>query len=131
MDACFEKRLCEEIRRFPHLYNSSLKEYKDTLMVLNSWREVAQTVGRDENACRQKWKYLRDRYVKAKRKMKSRSGDAGGSAYMPPIVSMLDWLSGFITHRATEVNCPGEVTITSLNYERPVARVYTYRRVTN
>ncbi|XP_022605323.1 zinc finger protein 676-like isoform X2 [Seriola dumerili] len=108
MDSCFEERLCEEIRRYPQLYDSSLKQYRDNQITLNSWREIAHTLGRDEIACRQKWKYLRDRYVKAKRKLKGRSGDKSGSAHLPPIVSMLDWLSGFIKHRATESNFPGD-----------------------
>ncbi|XP_023273737.1 zinc finger protein 2-like isoform X3 [Seriola lalandi dorsalis] len=108
MDSCFEERLCKEIRRYPQLYDSSLKQYRDSQITLNSWREIAHTLGRDEIACRQKWKYLRDRYVKAKRKLKGRSGDKSGSAHLPPIVSMLDWLSGFIKHRATESNFPGD-----------------------
>ncbi|XP_064165316.1 delta-aminolevulinic acid dehydratase isoform X1 [Anguilla rostrata] len=111
MDARFEERLCEEIRRYPHLYNSSLTKYKDSRTALNSWREIAQTLGRDEDACRQKWKYLRDRYVKAKRKLKGRSGGAGGRDDIPPIISMLDWLSGFIKHRATERNATPTPTL--------------------
>ncbi|XP_044198911.1 zinc finger protein 345-like isoform X2 [Thunnus albacares] len=105
MYASFEERLCEEIRRYPHLYNSSLKEYKDSQLLLNSWREIAQTLGRDETACRQKWKYLRDRYVRAKRKLKGRNGRV---AYPPPIITKLDWLADFIKHRATDPNFPGE-----------------------
>lgn len=42
MDACFEEMLCEEIRRCPHLYKSSLKEYKGSQLALNSWRVCVQ-----------------------------------------------------------------------------------------
>lgn len=42
MDSWFEERLCKEIRRYPHSYNSSFKQYRDSQMVLNSWREIAQ-----------------------------------------------------------------------------------------
>ncbi|XP_053169755.1 zinc finger and BTB domain-containing protein 40-like [Scomber japonicus] len=98
MFASFEERLCEQIRRYPHIYNSSLREYKDNQLLLKSWRKVAQALGRDENFCRQKWKYLRDRYVRAKRKLKGRRC----GPYSPIIISKLDWLSDFIRHRPTE-----------------------------
>lgn len=42
MDACFEEMLCEEICRCPHVYKSSLKEYKGSQMALNSWRVCVQ-----------------------------------------------------------------------------------------
>ncbi|KAM9424406.1 uncharacterized protein KZ484_001271 [Pholidichthys leucotaenia] len=104
MESLVDKKLCEEIRRYPHLYNSTLKEHKDIQMAANSWKEIATTVGKDENFCKQKWKYLRDRYVKAKRKMIGRSGNSS----VPPIIPALDWLSSFIKHRQTESNYPEE-----------------------
>ncbi|XP_035852179.1 zinc finger protein 250-like isoform X3 [Sander lucioperca] len=106
MDASFEKELCEEVRRYPQLYDSS--KYRGYQTTSNAWREIAQTLGRSELACRQKWKCLRDRYVKAKKKLKGGSCKAGRSA-TAYIISMLDWLSGFINPRSTEatrtVNC--------------------------
>ncbi|XP_031169494.1 zinc finger protein 182-like isoform X3 [Sander lucioperca] len=100
MDACFEERLCEEVRRYPHLYDRSVKDYNDRQMTLNSWRQIAQTLGKNETTCRQKWQSLRDRYVKAKKKLKDGSGKTGRSPY---IISMLDWLSGYIKqHRPTK-----------------------------
>ncbi|XP_069556070.1 transcription factor Adf-1-like [Brachyistius frenatus] len=100
MEDCFEERLCEEIRRHPHLYDSSLREHRDTLLILKTWRAISRALGRDENTCRYKWKYMRDKYVKAKRKMKEKPGEA--APFTPTIVSMLDWLSDFIRHRETE-----------------------------
>ncbi|XP_034719195.1 zinc finger protein 250-like isoform X2 [Etheostoma cragini] len=99
MGATFEERLCEEVRRYPHLYDWSLTEYNDSQRSLKSWREIAQTLGKNETVCRQKWRSLRDRYVKAKKKQKGRSGKTGRCVY---IISILDWLSGFIKHRSTD-----------------------------
>ncbi|XP_039647843.1 zinc finger protein 37-like isoform X2 [Perca fluviatilis] len=99
MDACFEQELCEEVRRYPQLYDSS--KYRGHRTTSNAWQQIAQTLGRSELTCRQKWKCLRDRYVKAKKKLKGASGKAGRSA-TAYIISMLDWLSGFINRRATE-----------------------------
>ncbi|XP_028426304.1 zinc finger and SCAN domain-containing protein 12-like isoform X2 [Perca flavescens] len=99
MDACFEKELCEEVRRYPQLYDSS--KYRGHRTTSNAWQQIAQTLGRSELICRQKWKCLRDRYVKAKKKLKGGSGKASRSA-TAYIISMLDWLSGFINRGATE-----------------------------
>nr|XP_033470500.1 zinc finger protein 37-like isoform X3 [Epinephelus lanceolatus] len=95
MESCFDTKLCEEVRRHPHIYDSSLKGYKDSQMLSNSWRDIARAVGRNEHNCRYKWKYLRDRYVRAKKKQQEK----GGSAHIPPIISKLDWLSDFIKYR--------------------------------
>ncbi|XP_028426300.1 zinc finger protein 37-like isoform X2 [Perca flavescens] len=113
MDASFEEQLCEEVRRYPHLYDRSVKECNDSQMTLNSWQQIAQTLGKSETACRQKWKSVRDRYVRAKKKLEGGSSKTGRIAY---IISMLDWLSGFIKHRSTEetrsrtLNCSMAVT---------------------
>ncbi|XP_067269568.1 uncharacterized protein [Pseudorasbora parva] len=98
-----DESLCEEVRKYPHLYNPSLKDYKDAYMGSNSWREIAQALRKDEVYCRQRWKSLRDRYVKAAKVLKGKSGVAGGNK-TPRIVFMLGWLSEFIKHRETDSN---------------------------
>lgn len=35
-----DELLIDAVRSYPHLYNSSLKDFKDTLMKENSWGEV-------------------------------------------------------------------------------------------
>ncbi|XP_045072080.1 zinc finger protein 585A-like isoform X2 [Coregonus clupeaformis] len=104
-DACFEENLIEEVRRYTNLYNTSLKDYKDFTMTNNSWKEIAQTLRVEEQICRTKWKNLRDRYVRLRRKMKGKSGDAA-SGIQPQILTTLSWLSGFIKHKETESNYP-------------------------
>ncbi|XP_062381232.1 transcription factor Adf-1-like [Sardina pilchardus] len=96
MDIEFEERLCEEVRRYPHLYNPSLKQYKDLQACNKSWREISQTLGREEFLCRNKWKYLRDRFVKAKKKLRGRSSDDGN---VPRMFSLLSWLTDYVNHR--------------------------------
>ena len=39
-----EELLAEEVRKYEHLYNPLLKEYKDTQMAINSWREISLNV---------------------------------------------------------------------------------------
>ncbi|XP_028651188.1 transcription factor Adf-1-like [Erpetoichthys calabaricus] len=105
----FEEQLCEVIRRYPHLYNPTLKAYRDSQMCINSWREIAQTLGEDERVCRQKWKYLRDRYVKAKKKLRGKACVGSWNPCLPPIVSMLSFLSEHIKHRDEESNFARQV----------------------
>ncbi|XP_051790730.1 uncharacterized protein LOC127529830 [Erpetoichthys calabaricus] len=102
MDA-FEVRLCEEVRRYRHLYDSSCKDYKNVQVTHSAWKEIALTRGKDEAKCRNKWKYLRDRFVKTKR-IKGRGGATGSGSAMIPIYSALGWLSAFVKHRATPSN---------------------------
>lgn len=59
------------------MYNPSLQEYKDTFQCSNSWREIAQTVGKDETICQQGLIYLHGIFVKVRGKTKGRSGNAG------------------------------------------------------
>lgn len=37
-----DELLIDAIRGYPHLYNSSLKEFKDVQMKENSWSEIAK-----------------------------------------------------------------------------------------
>lgn len=109
-----DERLCEVVRRYPHIYNSSLKGHKDVLRCTETWKEIAQTLGKDESFCRQRWKYLRDRYVKAKRKTGGKGGDASGSDRSPHIMTMLSWLSSFVRHRETDSSILGDMVSAEL-----------------
>ena len=62
-----EELLSEEVRQFEHLYNPSLKDYKDTQMARNSWRQISANVGLPVEDCSNMWKKLRDRFVRAKK----------------------------------------------------------------
>ncbi|XP_046862587.1 uncharacterized protein LOC124456099 [Xenia sp. Carnegie-2017] len=104
----FEEKLAE-VRKYGHLYDSSRRDYKDTQKTNSSWNEIARNLNTNEQICRQKWKNLRDRYTKAKKRMKSRSGDAGGKS-IPPIFLSLSWLSDHIKHTDTETNFREENT---------------------
>lgn len=120
MESYEDEILCEEVRKYSHLYNSSLKDYKDAHMACNSWREIAHALGKDEILCRQRWKYLRDRYVKAAKMLKGTSGDAEDTKTVPRIVVMLGWLSKFIKH-STGNKLVSQANVLCSNYaERPV-----------
>lgn len=79
-------------------------------MAQNSWREIADVLGKDPHFCRKSWKNLRDRFVKAKKRAQGKSGDPGGSQLVSPILNELGWLSQFIKHRETDTNFESEVS---------------------
>ena len=105
-----EERIAEEVRKYPHLYNKSLKDYKDAQMTANSWRAISAAVDMDTKDCVTRWRRLRDKFVRAKRTFKSRSGDAGGQK-MPAILTFLSWLDPFVKHRETSSNYDNKVNI--------------------
>ncbi|CAL8239895.1 unnamed protein product [Gadus morhua 'NCC'] len=73
-----QELLSEAVRQYEHLYNPSLVGYKDTQKCSNSWDEIASNMGMPVGVCVNKWKSIRDKYVREKKAMQSRSGDAGG-----------------------------------------------------
>ena len=86
-----EELLSEEVRKYEHLYNPSLASYKDAQMASNSWREISSNVGLPVDGCLKMWRKLRDKYVREKKGMQSRSGDAGGKKVSPFYVSYRGW----------------------------------------
>ncbi|XP_059398601.1 uncharacterized protein LOC132130803 [Carassius carassius] len=97
------ERLVEEVRKYSHLYDSSSAEYKDCQMAANSWREISSNVGLDVADCMKRWKNCRDKYVRLRKKLATRSGDPGGKK-VPAFYLFLSWLAPHVKHRLTESN---------------------------
>ncbi|KAM4577360.1 uncharacterized protein PAE49_007169 isoform 2-T2 [Odontesthes bonariensis] len=98
-----EERLAEEVRRYEHLYNPSLAEYKDVQMSANSWTEISGNLDMPVPDCLKLWRKIRDKYVRQKKMMKGSSGDAGGQK-VPAFFLQLSWLGHHIKHRQTSSN---------------------------
>ncbi|XP_072108227.1 uncharacterized protein [Mobula birostris] len=99
-----EKRLMEEVQKYVHLYDSSSPDYKDCQMASNSWKEISKNIGLDITECTKRWKNLRDKYVRARKRLSKRSGDRGRKNKMPVFYLPLSWLAPHIKHRETESN---------------------------
>ncbi|CAM4596822.1 unnamed protein product [Leuciscus chuanchicus] len=97
------ERLVEEVWKYSHLYDSSSAEYKDCQMAANSWREISSNVGLDVADCMKRWKNCRDKYVRLRKKLATRSGDPGGKK-VPAFYLFLSWLAPHVKHRLTESN---------------------------
>ncbi|XP_058230477.1 uncharacterized protein LOC131343085 [Hemibagrus wyckioides] len=99
----FEDQLAEEVRRYKHLYDPSSKHYKQSDVMLKSWKEIGKTLGEDPEVCMKKWKAIRDKFVRLKKRLKNRNGDSGPDEEKEPEYCMrLSWLNGFIKHRDTK-----------------------------
>ncbi|KAM8740061.1 uncharacterized protein AB9X84_020054 isoform 1-T1 [Acanthopagrus schlegelii] len=95
-----QRKVAAQVRLHKHLYDSSMREHKDSEMIANSWREIADNLGEEEAFCRRLWKNIRDRYVKAKKRSHMKCSVLGGVA--PPILLELGWLAQFTRHRETD-----------------------------
>lgn len=105
-----EERLAEEVRRYPNLYDSSSKHYKDNKLATSSWKEISERTGlRSAEEAAKKWKNLRDKYVRLQRKMVPASGRAG-SKKTPALVIILSWLAPHIRHRDIASSCDAKVS---------------------
>ncbi|KAM3611094.1 uncharacterized protein V6R79_013322 [Siganus canaliculatus] len=93
-----EERIVEEVKKHEHLYNPSSQHYKDCQMANNSWKEISSNAGLDVAECMKKWKNLRDKYVRLRKKLSTRSGDPG-SPKMPAFYNSLSWLEPHVKHR--------------------------------
>ncbi|XP_046663966.1 transcription factor Adf-1-like [Homalodisca vitripennis] len=66
-----DNRLVDSIKGFPILYNHErFFTSKNGSLIKENWRAVATAVGRDEEACKKRWRDIRDHYFKLKRKQK-------------------------------------------------------------
>lgn len=70
----FQAKLAEQVRQYKHLYDPSSRDYRDIDVAMFAWNEIASTMGKDEAFCRKVWKNMRDRFVRAKKKIYVKSG---------------------------------------------------------
>ncbi|XP_065061667.1 uncharacterized protein LOC135688677 [Rhopilema esculentum] len=84
-----KERLIEAVRRYPCLYNTTKKEYKDESIRENAWRNVCNEV-------------LEKTYQNEKELIEE-SGSAGGVPLEPswPYFRLLEFLAPFLKHRQT------------------------------
>ena len=71
-----EESSAEKVGKYPHLYDSSRRDYKDFQKTISPRWEIVENLSVNEALCRQKWNNLRHRFTLAKERMKLRGGDA-------------------------------------------------------
>ncbi|XP_071826115.1 uncharacterized protein [Apostichopus japonicus] len=99
-----DEKLIETVRLFPNLYNTSLREYRDTERAVNSWKEIGKICSKDWKECKDKWRKLRDAFVKVKKSMKTKRGDGAKRQTKWPYYEVMSFLGDHVKHRKTETN---------------------------
>uniref|UniRef100_UPI0037E841ED uncharacterized protein n=1 Tax=Semicossyphus pulcher TaxID=241346 RepID=UPI0037E841ED len=101
-----EKKLADLIRDHPNLYDQSRRDYKDSMKGHQSWKEIADNMGKSEEEVKLKWKNLRDKFCKAKKRMAKRSfplqtdEENPADRPVPALYHQLAWLSAYVKPRA-------------------------------
>ncbi|KAM9836054.1 uncharacterized protein ACBR49_019734 [Aulostomus maculatus] len=125
-----EERVIEEVRKYDHLYNSSSKHYKDCQMANNSWREISQSTGLEVAECMKKWKNLRDKYVRLRKRMATRSGDPAGQK-VPAFYHFLSWLAPHMKHREMDSNYVAKSPLSRPKRKRDQTEDWLMRQIAN
>lgn len=48
----FEEIVAEQVCLYKHLYDPSMRNHRDSQMANNSWKEIANAVGKEESICK-------------------------------------------------------------------------------
>ncbi|XP_022049233.1 uncharacterized protein LOC110950772 [Acanthochromis polyacanthus] len=100
-----EKKLADLMRQHPNLYDPSRRDYKETIRGHASWREIADAMGKSEEEVKLKWKNLRDKFVKAKKRLAKRNSPLPDDDEnplerpVPVLFNQLAWLSDYVKPR--------------------------------
>ncbi|CAH1986884.1 unnamed protein product [Acanthoscelides obtectus] len=62
-----DELLIQLVEKCPHIYNKTLKEYKDDKMKENNWLSIAEFLDSEPAIVKKRWDNLRDRFVRAYR----------------------------------------------------------------
>lgn len=83
-------------------------------MSSNSWLEISRELGVDDpNLCKTTWRNVRDKFSKAMKRMKRKTGDILGDEQAPKLYRELSWLCPHIKLRQTDsmATRPREIAI--------------------
>nr|CAD7409026.1 unnamed protein product [Timema poppensis] len=108
--------LVELVRRYPNLYMSSNKMYKDLTVRENSWSDIAAVMSKSVKECQTRWVRLRERYAREKRRefIESSSGETPVKKKEWHLLKDMEFLSPHVKRRKCFFIVP---TITSDNIE--------------
>ncbi|KAG1666374.1 Cyclin-C [Nymphon striatum] len=97
----FDDLLIKEVKKYPNLYDNTCLDYKDSYKKELAWQNLADALGQSASACQQRWKVLRERYVREKKQL-----DIPWSAnhcriikHPWPYMDQMCFLNSYIRHR--------------------------------
>ncbi|XP_077270956.1 uncharacterized protein LOC143902126 [Temnothorax americanus] len=93
------------VRSLPQLWDLKNKEYRDNVLKKKLWCQVAQELNVTDEFVKNRWRQLRDRYLKEKKKSVTKSGQAAHHFFPWPLMASLSFLSDVVEPRKTVTNC--------------------------
>ncbi|GAB1868662.1 Aminopeptidase n [Camponotus japonicus] len=102
--------LIDLIKGYPHLYDKSLKNYKDQLIKEKSWLEISEIMQLSVNQCQVRWTRLREKYSKERkqRQNETRSGSGISNRVVWPLYDNMKFFEKHIAKRNTYSNLSQE-----------------------
>ncbi|KAI9555223.1 hypothetical protein GHT06_017738 [Daphnia sinensis] len=117
-----DQLLIEEVRQHEVLYACPTKSNKDNQLRDTAWQEIADAVGKSVEEAKERWRYMRDKYVKELGRNDKYRVTNGGSAIEPPdatsFVGLMSFLNPFIKRKSSNGEIcalPIEATVESVD----------------
>ena len=104
----------EIIRKFPTIYNRSLKSFKDRNKKPNCWKAISEKVGQPVDKVKRRYESIRTQFGKNLKSRKGKSGSGSGDVPIDPKYEHLRWLKNFIVSRASSGNIKSIPSNTSI-----------------
>ncbi|XP_036142275.1 uncharacterized protein LOC118645412 [Monomorium pharaonis] len=79
-DRNFDDLLINIVKEYPHLYDSSCKDYRDVIKKENSWIEISKILATLPDVCCTRWTRLRESFSKEKKKRQSETTSGSGAS---------------------------------------------------
>ncbi|XP_024882066.1 uncharacterized protein LOC112461156 [Temnothorax curvispinosus] len=79
-DKNFDDLLISIVKEYPHLYDSSCKDYRDVIKKENSWLEISKILATSPDVCCNRWTRLRESFSKEKKKRQNETTRGSGAS---------------------------------------------------
>lgn len=111
----FDELLVEQVKANPLIYNTTDKNFKSTDKKEEAWQAISLFLSVPLDYCAQRWRTIRERYVKKKKHIAENSEDVNRVVEQWSLFQGLDFLDPYISHRKRPIQCT--VTRSLLNGE--------------
>ncbi|XP_071652264.1 uncharacterized protein [Temnothorax longispinosus] len=101
------------VRSLPQLWDFKNKEYRDNVVKKKLWCQVAQELNVTDEFVKNRWRQLRDRYIKEKKKSVTKSGQAAHHFFPWPLMASLSFLSDVVEPRNFVIERPSSIDTSS------------------
>ncbi|GIY04454.1 hypothetical protein CDAR_5591 [Caerostris darwini] len=104
MSISFDEILINVVQKYPHLYDLSNADHKNKFMRENAWQQIGFAMERNAESCKDRFKYLRDRYRKKKKLMNLPSGSQSRTKKPWPLYSAMSFLEPYLQTKSSWSN---------------------------